>query len=39
MSSGDPREFYRTLGFESVGRDGEKGNIETMRLAAGSQGR
>lgn len=39
MSSGDPREFYRTLGFESVGRDGEKDNIETMRLAVGSQGR
>ena len=39
MSSGDPRDFYRTLGFKSVGRDGGKGNIETMRLATGSQGR
>ncbi len=39
MSSGDPREFYRTLGFESVGRDSKKNNIENMRLATNSPGR
>ena len=39
MSTGDPREFYRNLGFESVGREGKKGNIENMRLATNSPGR
>jgi GNAT superfamily N-acetyltransferase len=39
MSSGDPRAFYRTLGFNSVGRDDKKSNIENMRLATNSQGR
>ncbi len=39
MSNGDPRAFYRSLGFESVGREGKKGNIENMRLATNSPGR
>ncbi|GMU80813.1 MAG: hypothetical protein AMXMBFR47_06840 [Planctomycetota bacterium] len=30
MSTGDPRGFYRTLGFEAVERN-TKGNIELMR--------
>ncbi len=30
MSTGDPRGFYRSLGFEGVERN-EKGNIELMR--------
>lgn len=32
MSSGDPRPFYRSLGFESVARIGAKRNIELMRI-------
>lgn len=39
MSSGDPREFYRRVGFESVGRDDQRSNIENMRLATNSPGR
>ena len=31
MSSGDPRGFYRSLGFESTGDVNAKGNIELMR--------
>ena len=31
MSTGDPRGFYRTLGFEPTGERNEKGNIETLR--------
>ncbi len=31
MSSGDPRAFYRALGFESTGSFNQKGNIELMR--------
>jgi GNAT superfamily N-acetyltransferase len=32
MSSGDPRGFYRSLGFVSTGLQNEKGNIELWRL-------
>jgi len=32
MSTGDPRGFYRALGFESTGIRNEKNNIEIMRL-------
>ena len=32
MSTGDPRGFYRTLGFEPTGERNKKGNIETLRL-------
>ncbi len=39
MSTGDPRGFYRALGFASAGRGRENGNIETMHLAANSRGR
>jgi GNAT superfamily N-acetyltransferase len=39
MSSGDPRAFYRRLGFQSVGREGKRNNIENMRLATNSPGR
>lgn len=31
MSTGDPRGFYRSLGFTSTGRRNAKGNIELMR--------
>ena len=31
MSTGDPRGFYRSLGFRSTGVRNEKGNIEVMR--------
>lgn len=31
MHSGDPRGFYRALGYESTGKRNEKGNIEIMR--------
>jgi GNAT superfamily N-acetyltransferase len=31
MSTGDPREFYESLGFESTGCFNGKGNIEMMR--------
>lgn len=31
MSSGDPRGFYRALGFEPTGERNGKGNIELMR--------
>lgn len=31
-SAGDPRGFYRALGFVSTGRRNGKGNIELMRL-------
>jgi GNAT superfamily N-acetyltransferase len=39
MSTGDPRAFYRSLGFESAGRVGKRNNIENMRLATNSAGR
>lgn len=32
MSSGDPRGFYRSLGFASTGTRNRKGNIEILRL-------
>lgn len=38
MSSGDPRAFYRRLGFRGTGRRNEKGNIELMRRAAAGAG-
>lgn len=31
MSSGDPRGFYKSLGFVATGERNEKGNIEVMR--------
>ncbi|MCA9243720.1 MAG: GNAT family N-acetyltransferase [Phycisphaerales bacterium] len=31
MSTGDPRPFYRRLGFRATGRRNAKGNIELMR--------
>jgi GNAT superfamily N-acetyltransferase len=31
MSTGDPRGFYRNLGFKSTGEKNEKGNIEVLR--------
>lgn len=31
MSTGDPRAFYRRLGFESTGEKNAKGNIELLR--------
>jgi GNAT superfamily N-acetyltransferase len=31
MSTGDPRPFYRALGFRSTGARNERGNIELMR--------
>jgi len=31
MSTGDPRGFYRALGFECGGEVNEKGNIVVMR--------
>lgn len=34
MSTGDPRGFYRSLGFEAVERN-DKGNIELMRRGNG----
>jgi ribosomal protein S18 acetylase RimI-like enzyme len=39
MSTGDPRGFYRALGFASTGRARASNNIETMHLAANSRGR
>ena len=39
MSDGDPRGFYRALGFESVGRDGAKDHIEIMRTRPRRAGR
>jgi ribosomal protein S18 acetylase RimI-like enzyme len=32
MSTGDPRGFYESLGFETTGDRNAKGNIELMRL-------
>lgn len=32
VSSGDPRNFYKSLGFVPTGEFNEKGNIEVMRL-------
>lgn len=32
MSTGDPRRFYESLGFASIGRRNDKGNIEEMTL-------
>ena len=32
MSTGDPREFYSSLGFEPTGCFNERGNIEVMRM-------
>ncbi len=34
MSTGDPRPFYRRLGFRATGRRNLKGNIEVMRQPA-----
>ena len=31
MSTGDPRAYYRSLGFASTGMRNDKGNIEVMR--------
>lgn len=31
MSTGDPRAFYKSLGFRSTGRRNNKGNIELLR--------
>jgi len=31
MSTGDPRPFYRALGFRATGERNERGNIELMR--------
>ncbi|MBL8878145.1 MAG: GNAT family N-acetyltransferase [Phycisphaerales bacterium] len=31
MTTGDPRHFYRRLGFESTGRRNAKGNIELLQ--------
>jgi ribosomal protein S18 acetylase RimI-like enzyme len=39
MSTGDPRAFYRSLGFKSAGRVSGKANIEIMRLAANAKAR
>jgi GNAT superfamily N-acetyltransferase len=33
MHGGDPRGFYRALGYRSTGRFNAKGNVEVMRLA------
>jgi GNAT superfamily N-acetyltransferase len=37
-SAGDPRGFYRALGFVSTGQRNSKGNIELMRLVCQGQG-
>jgi len=37
MSTGDPRGFYRALGFVSTGRRNGKGNIEILRRERGSK--
>jgi ribosomal protein S18 acetylase RimI-like enzyme len=34
VSSGDPRPFYKSLGFRRTGRFNRKGNIELLRRAA-----
>lgn len=34
MSAGDPREFYKSLGFVPTGQFNEKGNIEILRMPA-----
>jgi GNAT superfamily N-acetyltransferase len=34
MSTGDPRGFYRALGFAPTGQQNERGNIELMRRPA-----
>lgn len=39
MSTGDPRGFYRSLGFQPVGRANAKGNIELMRKPAAATSR
>jgi GNAT superfamily N-acetyltransferase len=39
MSAGDPRGFYRALGFRGTGQFNGKGNIELMRAARGSRRR
>jgi len=37
MSTGDPRGFYRGLGFRSTGQRNGKGNIELMKRAKSSR--
>lgn len=39
MSTGDPRRFYRALGFASTGARNGKGNIEVMRRTRCTQKR
>ena len=39
MSTGDPREFYRRLGFVSTGVRNSKGNIEILRLPGSAKKR
>jgi GNAT superfamily N-acetyltransferase len=39
MSTGDPRGFYRRLGFVSTGVRNEKGNIEVLQLAHAGGGK
>ena len=38
MSTGDPRGFYRSMGFVSTGERNEKGNIEVLRLTEVADG-
>ncbi|MFO0840515.1 MAG: GNAT family N-acetyltransferase [Phycisphaerae bacterium] len=38
MSSGDPRAFYRAMGFRGTGEFNRKGNIELMRRESGEPG-
>lgn len=38
MSTGDPRGFYRRLGFVSTGVHNDKGNIEVLQLSRGGSG-
>jgi len=39
MSTGDPREFYRRVGFTSTGVRNSKGNIEILRLPGSAKKR
>ena len=36
MSTGDPRDFYASLGFEPTGSFNQRGNIEVMRMPEGA---
>lgn len=38
MSAGDPRGFYKSLGFDPTGYFDQTGNIEVMRLRGGTNG-